>query len=599
MKPNDRKIQILSENLINKIAAGEVIDRPASVIKELVENAIDAGSTRISVIVKAGGSGLLQVVDDGCGMSEEDAILSMQRHATSKIRTYRDVEHISTLGFRGEALASIAAVARVELKTVPQGRMEGTFLTIEGGAMGELQKTGGNSGTSIAVKTLFFNTPARRKFLRTESTEYRYILAMMNRFTLAYPEIAFTMVNETNTVFDLKPASLQERIAEVLGNRVANNLIVVKDDNTLAPISGFVGNFDALRRSKNDQYLFLNRRYINDRTLSYAIASAFGESIPIGQYPLYVLFLDIDPERVDVNVHPTKSEVKFADQKMLYDLVRGAVKRALQTDSIIPELQRFTPGSRTFQQPRFQSTVQKDIFDYHQTRIEFTRPSAPIVPVFAPALAPQPSAGSTDVGSVTTPAGRQEESSANALVWQMQNKYVLAQIKSGLVVIDQHAAHERILYEKAKKSFTKSEFASQQLLFPQTIDLTAQDYQYIQEILPLLEKLGFMIKCFGGHTIVVEGVPVGLRRGGEEKILLELLEEYKENLGTEVDIQERVAKSWACRNAIMTGDKLSTDAMSALIDQLFATQNPYFCPHGRPVVITISTDELDKRFERS
>ncbi len=593
MKSEQHKIHILSENLINKIAAGEVIDRPASVVKELVENAIDAGAGHITVIVKAGGSGLIQVVDDGCGMSEEDAVLSLQRHATSKIKTYRDIERIETLGFRGEALASIAAVSRVEMKTVLAGEMEGTLLTVEGGGMGELQKTGGNPGTSIAVKNLFFNTPARRKFLRTESTEYRYILAMLNRFTLAFPEIAFTMINENNTVFELKPAPLRERIAEVLGRRVADNLVEVQDDNTLAPISGFVGNFDCLRKSRNDQYLFLNRRYINDRTLGYAVVSAFGESIPLGHYPLYVLFLQIDPERVDVNVHPTKSEVKFADQKVLYDLMRGAVKRALQTDSIIPELHRFTPGSRSFEQPRFQTTLQKDIFDYHQTQIEFTRSGGVMAPV------PEQPAAPVMTDEPVSAQPRQEESTGPAMVWQLQNKYILAQIKSGLVVIDQHAAHERILYEKAKKSFIRTEHASQQLLFPQTIDQSPQDYQYVQEIMPLLEKLGFIIKTFGGRTIVVEGVPVGLRIGAEEKILLELLDEYKENLETEVDIKERVAKSWACRSAIMTGDKLSHDAMTALIDQLFATENPYFCPHGRPVIITISTDELDKRFERT
>jgi len=599
MKLNDRKIHILSENLINKIAAGEVIDRPASVVKELVENAIDAGGRHVTVIIKGGGSQLIQVVDDGCGMSEEDAILSLQRHATSKIRTYKDVERITTLGFRGEALASIAAVARVEMKTVLQGDMEGTQLTIEGGAVGQIQKTGGNPGTSIAVKNLFFNTPARRKFLRVEATEYRYILAMMNRFTLAYPEVAFTMVNEGHSVFDVKPARLQERIGEVLGSRTAKNLVAVQDDSTLMQISGFVGNFDALRKSRNDQYLFLNRRYINDRTIGYAIASAFGDNIPIGQYPLYVIYIDIDPERVDVNVHPTKSEVKFADQKLIYDLVRGAVKRALQTDSIIPQLRRFTPGVWSSEQPQHESSVQRDIFEYHQSQIEWNRPATGALLPAAPLPAAEAGAEIVPAAMAAAPAPAAKESSSQAMVWQLQNKYILAQIKSGLVAIDQHAAHERILYEKAKAYFARTEAASQQLLFPLTLDLSAQDYAYIEEILPLLTRLGFIIKCFGGRTVVVEGVPTGLRLGTEEKIVLELLEEYKENLQTEVDIQERVARSWACRGAIMTGDKLSTEAMNALIDQLFATTNPYFCPHGRPTMITISLDELDKRFERA
>jgi len=591
------KIRVLPETLINKIAAGEVIDRPSSVVKELVENSIDAVSTQITVIVKGGGSSLIQVVDNGSGMEEQDAIMAFQRHATSKIQAYRDLEHITTLGFRGEALASIASVSRVEMKTLRQNSLEGTAILLEGGIMQKVDRTGGNTGTSMAVKNLFFNTPARRKFLRAESTEYRHILSVLNHFTLAFPNISFILVNEGNEIFNLRPADFKTRISEVMGSRVGNNLIEVHDESALLSISGFVGNFDMLRKSRNDQYLFLNGRYISDRTLNYAITSAFGNTIPKGNYPLYIIFLRIDPERVDVNVHPTKSEVKFADQRMLYELVRSAVKRALTTDNIIPEMQKHRQIALEDLNRRFQSSLADDMrnFSSQQARMDFDRPVS-LAPSF-PGHSEQgltPPAQSPSVPSFAISPPQQE----NLMVWQLQNKYILSQIKSGLVVIDQHAAHERILYERAKKNFTEHSASSQQLLFPQTVELAPEDFEFLMEISPLLEKIGFIIKSFGSRTVVVEGVPSGMRIESEDKILLEILDEYKVNLGSEVNMQERVAKSYACRSAIMAGDKLSIGAMNALIDELFSTENPYFCPHGRPVILTISTDELDQRFER-
>ena len=595
---NENKIKVLPENLINKIAAGEVIDRPSSVVKELIENSIDAGADRITVIIKDGGKELIQVIDNGCGMNEQDAIMSFQRHATSKIASYRDVGRISTLGFRGEALASIASVSRVELKTVPRNSIEGTLMIIEGGTVQRVEHTGGNPGTSLAVKNIFYNTPARRKFLRAGSTEYRHILAMLNRFTLANPDIGFALVNEGNEIFNLKPAPLKERIGQVLGSRVGDNLIKVNDDTAVMKITGFVGNFDVLRKSRNDQYLFVNKRYVNDRTISAALFAAFGESIPKGTFPLYILFFEIDPERVDVNVHPTKSEVKFADQQMMYSLVRGAVKRALITDNIIPEMQQNRSASPTHFDQRFGSSIVDDMrhFSAERGRMNFetqqkeTQQSLPLT------IEPSPDASPFPVPSPEPPA--QTRQSDGAIVWQLHNKYILSQIKSGLVVIDQHVAHERILYEKAKASFKAKNIPSQQLLFPQTIDLSSEDYEALMEILPFLEKIGFILKGFGGKTVVVEGVPSGMRIRGENKILLDILDEYRTNQGTEIDIQERVAKSFSCRSAIMAGDRLTPEAMNALIDQLFTTQNPYFCPHGRPVMITISIDELDKRFDR-
>ncbi|MBN1995997.1 DNA mismatch repair endonuclease MutL [candidate division KSB1 bacterium] len=588
-KAIEPKIKVLSENLINKIAAGEVIDRPSSVIKELVENAIDAGADQITIVVRDGGRVLLQVVDNGCGMQEKDAIMSLQRHATSKVRTLRDIERITTLGFRGEALSSIASVSQMEIKTVPRDSIEGTQLNIEGGIIQKAGHTGGNPGTTISVRNIFYNTPARRKFLRSASTEYRHILSTLNRFTLCYPGIAFELINDDSQVFLLKPAELQPRIVDVLGSRIRDNLIPVHDDNALGTISGYVGNFDAMRKSRNDQYIFVNKRYINDRTIPAAVFAGYGESIPRGMFPLFVLFVHIDPERVDVNVHPTKSEVKFADQHMVYSLVRAAIKRALLSDRVIPEVGGSRGQSVENLAERFRK--QAEFYSVQQTSFSFDTP-------------PHQHEEKTLVPSGTTPEPIQNEvrplkqQMEAPPVWQLHQKYILSHIKSGLVIVDQHAAHERILYEKAKQHFKTTAAASQQLLFPHTIELSGEDYNYLMDILPFLTKLGFMIKGFGGGTVVVEGVPSGLRIGEEDKALVNILDEYKKNPGSEVDVQERVAKSYACRSAIMTGQKLTLGEMNELLALLFASENPYFCPHGRPAMITISTDELDKRFER-
>ncbi len=594
MSKRDNTIRVLSESLINKIAAGEVIERPASVLKELVENAIDAGARHITVIIKKGGKELIQVIDDGSGMTEQDAIMSLQRHATSKIQSLRDIEQIVSLGFRGEALASIASVSRLELNTVLQDSIDGSVLQIEGGTVNHVGSTGGNAGTSIAVKNLFYNTPARRKFLRADSTEYRYILHFLNRFTLAFPHISFTLFNDDKKVFHYHQQPLKQRIAAVLGSRVQNNLIEVDDKTALMHIHGFVGNNDVMRKSRNDQYVFLNQRYIEDRTVGYAVQSAFGETIPKGVFPLYVLFLDIDPGRVDVNVHPTKTQVKFADQNMIYSLVRSAVSRALKSDQIVPGFEARNQSGEQSSSSRFQAPLLDEMRTWSRQQ------AAKVPSSSSEQISLALTHDQTDEESFQAAAGSYQtnEPEGGAMVWQLHNKYILSQIKSGLVVIDQHDAHERILYERAKKNFAEKPAASQQMLFPQTLDLSAEDYENLMEILPLLQKIGFVIKGFGGHTIVVEGIPSGIKVGSESKILLELLDEYSRNKGSEVDIQERVAKSFACRSAIMTGEKLNAAAMNALIDQLFTTQNPYFCPHGRPTMVTITIDELDKRFER-
>lgn len=592
----DTKIQVLSESVINKIAAGEVIDRPSSVVKELVENSIDAGASEITILLKDGGKSLIQVIDNGLGMNEQDAILSFQRHATSKILDFVDIERVLTLGFRGEALASIASVARVEMKTIPQGQIEGTLLQINSGVISQVGRTGGNSGTSIAVKNLFYNTPARRKFLRADATEYRHILSVLTHFTLAYPEIEFAVYHEDHQIYSLKKAEARLRISEVLGSGIGDHLLPIEEQNAVFTVTGFLGDFDVLRKSRDEQHFFVNRRYINDRTLASAVLAGYGELLPRGRFPVYLLFFEIDPERIDVNVHPTKSEIKFADQQILFSLLRGAVKRALFKDHIVPQMGRDEMMPQLRQVSRFRSSLLDDLKQSRaqQGMLNFEAAAQMLYQSDNQESAPVDEARQHTHGAART---TMEEEQGN--LWQTHNKYIVSQIKSGLVLIDQHAAHERVMYERVKAGFQNKDASSQQLLFPHTIDLSAEDFTLLMDILPLMEKIGFIIKGFGARTVVVEGIPAGMRIRKEEKILLEILDEYKLNLGFEVDMQERVAKSVACRASIMSGDRLTVHEMSALIDQLFACETPYFCPHGRPTMITMSLEELDNRFERT
>ncbi|MDZ7338029.1 MAG: DNA mismatch repair endonuclease MutL [candidate division KSB1 bacterium] len=573
------RIHVLPEYVANKIAAGEVVDRPASVVKELVENALDAGARQIDIIVKGGGKLLVQVIDDGCGMSPEDASLAFQRHSTSKIATAADLESITTLGFRGEALASIASVARVELRTAEPGASESTVVRVEGATIVEVGKEAFRQGTSVAVKNLFYNTPARRKFLRADETEYRHILTVLSRFTLAFPEVGFSLINGDTEVFSLTPAPMEARVAAVLGGHLASAMVPVEDKSSAIRIYGLVAKPEAARKSRGDQYLFLNRRYVVDRALNHAVLSGYGESLPQGLYPSYVLFLELDPRRVDVNVHPTKTEVKLADAQLAYELLRGAVRRALTRRA---EASTRSDGGRVIvpHMPRAQTMPRSlELFSSPSSLGDTTQIQE----------SPQP---------VQLQSGLVPQAVDRPSVWQFHDTYILSEVKSGLVIIDQHAAHERILFEQAMRNLGSSRPASQQLLFPQTVELSAEQYELLTEMLPFLEMLGFVIRSFGRQTVVVEGVPSGYRGGDEARLLIEVIDEYRENRRSGIEMRESVARSYACHAAIRAGERLSVEAMHALIDQLFATENPYYCPHGRPTVVNLSLEELARRFQR-
>ncbi len=589
MSSGVQKIAILPPALTNKIAAGEVVERPASVVKELVENSLDAGADDITVIVRDGGKALIQVIDNGVGMSPADAVLAFQRHATSKIRTLQDLQRVTTLGFRGEALASIASVSRVELRTIPRGEIEGTLLRLDAGRVIEQGKTGGKPGTSIAVKNLFFNTPARRKFLRATQTEYRYILQVMNRFALAFPEVRFTLINDDREVFRLHKSSLEERVIQVLGSPLRGKLIELDERAPDLTIGGFVGNPDTFRRSRGDQYLFVNRRYVVSRSLSHAVIAAYGEALPTGVYPPYVVFLDIAPELVDVNVHPTKIEVKLWDEDLVYRMLRGAVRRAISSAAVVPELSipelhrevtdpktegaRFLPLQRVL--PLEGSLDQLDLF------------------------LPEPEA----LGVKTEPVGEPETVPPpvrDVEMWQIHNRYILTEVRDGLIVIDQHVAHERVLYERALRSFRERRRSegTQQLLFPETLELNLEDYSLFLELQPFLEQLGFAVRTFGARSVLIEGIPAGQRISNPSRTLLEILDEYGKERETSLEIHESVARSYACKTAIRAGDPLTLEEMNKLVNELFSCEQPYFCPHGRPIVVQITLSELNKRFGR-
>ena len=584
-----------------------MVDRPSSVVKELVENSLDAGATEITIIVKDGGKSLIQVVDNGQGMTENDAILSFERHSTSKISTVEDLHRIETLGFRGEALASIASVSMVEMKTRIPEEAEGTLLKLEGGLVKTLEKTAWQQGTSLSVKNLFFNTPARRKFMKTDNAEYRHILTVINRFLLSYPEVSFTLYRNTQQVFHYPGQSLEERIGAVFGEKYPENIISVDFEFAGIHVSGYVGNMDLFRASRGYQYLFLNRRYIVNKSLNYAVSLAYGTILPHGNYPFYRLNLSLDPEKVDVNVHPSKIEVRFEDERMVFRSILNGVKEALNSAQAVPVLRAPEDVPEFFEpirKPPFQGTP-SDSNNLHFP-FEFRQSQREPQPVGLPSEREETISSEENqepVGKEYLGAGRPQikqqlykaSQGERVSVWQLHKKYIFSQIKSGLIIIDQHLAHERILFEQAMEHFNKRPPSSQQLLFPRTVELNTEDFEVLREIQYYLSKLGFIVKNFGGRTVVIEAVPTDIR-GDEEAILRQIIDDYK-NL-EERDIREKVAASFACKSAIKAGDLLSQEEMISLIDGLFATKNPYFCPHGRPVIVTIPLEELDKRFLR-
>jgi len=611
------RIKILPENVVNKIAAGEVVQRPESVVKELLENSIDAAALNIELHVKRAGKSLIHVIDDGSGMSEEDAILCVQKHATSKINSFEDLEAIYTLGFRGEAISSIAAVSQLEIRTETHDDEIGTYIRFESG---EIIREKGSfpKGTSVSVKNLFYNTPARRNFLKTDATELKHIIDTFNKISLSHPEISFKFFNEDDLVFDYKSGSLEDRISQVFADNMLDALIPVEERTDFANLYGFVGKPSMLKKSKGEQYFFLNNRYVVSRQINHAVFTAYENVLEKGDYPFFILFMDIDPHKTDVNVHPNKLEVRFDDEKNIYNFVLAVIKKSLGTYDLVPSMMFTEVTSETEKikvdnyarsrndfsdRPNFNSRLSVARTDFSDKDIDliFSSVTNDITKPLQQEKRESPlEKNLTEILHKPNKETAETEGDSVSFVFQLHNKYILSQIKTGLMIVDQHVAHERILYEKALKRLENDLPFSQQLLFSRTIETDPATYALIKEVEPYLKRLGFALKFSGKNKIIIEGVPDDIKPGSEGKILLDIVDEYAVNQREkQLEVRDNLAKSYSCKTAIKAGDKLSESEMKLLIDQLFATSMPYVCPHGRPIVVKISLTEFDRRFGRT
>jgi DNA mismatch repair protein MutL len=614
-----KRIKILPENIANKIAAGEVVQRPESVVKELIENSIDSGAKNIEVIIKRAGKNFIQVCDDGIGMNEEDLVMCVQKHATSKIETFEDLEAIKTLGFRGEALSSIAAVSQFEIRSELLNEEFGTSLKNDEAGKITVDKGSFPKGTCVTVKNLFYNVPARRKFLKTDTTEFKHIVDTFNRIALSHPSITFKLINGVDSVFEYTTGSLQQRVGQVFGENMIDALIPVEEKTELLNIHGFVGKPSLLRKSKGEQFLFLNSRYIINKNINHAVFTAYENILEKGDYPFFILFLEIDSERIDVNIHPSKLEAKFDDEKDIYNFVLSVIRKSLGSHDLVPSMvfsdvdfseeklavNKFQPtGKGDFSDRPTKERYKPEIKNYSDEEIDLLFGSITDDAILKTnsevKTLPFDKNENRELPHDKAKPGTIEKSEESPFIIQLHNKYILSQIKSGLMIIDQHVAHERVLYEKALNRMETDIPFSQQLLFPKKVKTDPARLALIKELEPYLTRLGFQIKFMAKEIIKIEGIPDDIKKGNEELILFELLEEYSNNQREkQLEQKDNLAKAYSCKTAIKAGDKLDERAMRLLIDQLFATSMPYVCPHGRPIVIKISLDEFDRRFGRT
>ena len=621
------KIQLLPEHLANQIAAGEVIQRPASVVKELLENAIDAGATDIQLIVEEAGKRLIQVVDDGCGMSETDARMSFERHATSKIRDIDDLSRIQTMGFRGEALASIAAVAEVEMQTRPADQQLGTFIEISNSRVLRQEPCTCPPGTRIKVKNLFFSIPARRHFLKSDAVELRHIWEEFNRVALSFPEVGFSFIYEGELQLRLEKSSLKQRVLQLLGKTYVDKLIAVQEKTADLHIFGFVGKPDTARKSRGDQYFFVNHRFIRSNYLHHAVTTAFTPMIPAESHPMYVLFLEINPEEIDVNVHPTKQEIKFGDERMVYAFVQAAVRHALAVASVTPAID-FEVPAEIQQSPALNRpfTPEQQIRISHSPLYtSFTQPHQ--AHVITPHITGKPDqfvdpskgAGGADPLSEersrrwqslyetiqqTAPDTPQQtalplstgSTEDSVFPVQLHLKWILQPVKSGFILLHQYAAHERILYERYRQAFTQQPIAVQSCLFPQTLDLAPADQALLEHMLDDLHMLGYRLeRADDTGSYVIQGIPADLPPGHEKQTLTQLLVQCRTEIGDiQVELREKIIRSLARQHAVSIGRPLSRKEMQQLIDELFACKEPEFAPSGKRTYLWIQDAHLEK-----
>jgi DNA mismatch repair protein MutL len=639
-------IKLLPDHIANQIAAGEVVQRPASVVKELMENAIDAGAKNIKLIIKNAGKTHIQIIDDGVGMSETDARLSFERHATSKIRITEDLFNILTMGFRGEALASIAAVAQVELRTKQHNQELGTQIIVEGSKIITQEPCQATAGTSITVKNLFYNIPARRNFLKADAVEMRHIIDEFQQIALAHPHVFFSLHHNSDKIYHLPTANLRQRIVGIFGPKSNQALIPIEEETDLIKIYGYIGKPEFAKKMRGEQFFFVNSRFIKSSYLHHALMLAFEDLLPAKMYPLYVVFFELDPAKIDINVHPTKQEIKFEDERLVYNYLRVTARHALAQNSITPSLdfeaeQSLGMHLNEDKHPKVESSENEEgiVFNSRLSNEIETKE------FFSSKISGENS-GKPSLGSVKWPnektgreesnlknweklyeglqsnsSGEEEEgeiqesfdssiSGLNTLgfsanseefvskqLYQLHNTFIIRPLKSGFMLIDQNAAHQRILFEQFLNSFDQKEPLVQTLLFPQNINLSIRDSEMLLAILPELNAMGIDIREFGNNSFIIHGLPVEMTGMNEQKLIEDLLEQYLQGMGLKLDIRQNIAKSLAFQSAIKSGKSLSQPEMLSIADNLFACEYPFMAPNGKKTCVKIELAELLKRFE--
>ena len=612
-------VELLPENIANQIAAGEVIQRPASAVKELLENAIDAGATEIRLFVNDAGKELIQVIDNGQGMSETDARMCFERHATSKIKNIDDLFHIKTMGFRGEALASIAGVSQVELKTKKANELTGTYIEIENSVVKTQQPVASPTGTSIAMKNLFFNVPARRNFLKSNASELRHIIDEFTRISMSFPNLFFSFTSNGQEIFHLDKGTLKQRIIQLLGNNYSSKLVNVHEDTDYMNINGFVGKPDTAKKTRGDQYFFVNNRFIKSAYLNHAVVNAFADLVSKDSFPMYSLFIDIDPSRIDINVHPTKQEIKFEDEKIMYAFVQSAVKHSLAQFSISPTLdfdldisiQQSEAVSMPFTDDKrsaaTSSTLYKTFTEKHQAHFiesksdlqKWGATQTREVPLNSEIVETIELEIPIEHGSYIAQKNESIQKKPGEELMQMHNSFLIGQNPSGFIAIHQQNAHERILYERFNNAIKGKPIPSQRSLFPSVIELTPADAALLIELLPDIQLLGFLIESFGNNSFVIQGTPADVLHGNEKNTIEKMLDQYK-HFSNELKFskREKLLRSMALQQSIRSGISLTHKEMISLIDNLFDCEIPNATPNGKPTYLEFRKEELDKMFGR-
>jgi DNA mismatch repair protein MutL len=613
-------IQLLPDNIANQIAAGEVIQRPASAVKELLENAVDAGATEIKLFVGDAGKALIQVIDNGKGMSETDARMAFERHATSKIKNIDDLFRIKTMGFRGEALASIAAVAQVELKTKRAEDNLGSFIEIEHSQVAKQEACAFQVGTSISMKNLFFNVPARRNFLKSNAAEMRHIMEEFIRVAMAFPEVFFSLSSNGQEVFHLASGSLKQRIVQILGAQYNAKLVSVNEETDYMNIYGFVGKPETARKTRGDQYFFVNNRFIKSAYLNHAVNSAFDEMIAKDSFPSYVLYIDLDPSQIDINVHPTKQEIKFEDEKIIYAFVQAAVKHSLAQFSIAPsldftlnaEIQNLDAVSKPFTTDKKDAAAGSNLFKTfsQKNQAHFIEPNENNElkhwkrfydsPDEKSGLTlPQSSGNESPPQLISTQTVKSLHVIPDSILLQLHNTYIIASTNSGFILVHQQLAHERVLYERYSMAAHGQKMSTQQSLFPVVLELAPADAALLKDLLADLLAIGYQLEIKNDTSFVIQGIPADILAGNEKHAIELLIEQFK-HFSSDIKFskREKLVRCMSRQQAIKAGQSLTQKEMMVLIEDLFTCSSPNVTPTGSPTYLEFKEDYLDRMFGR-